>query len=158
MIDKVLFQSPTPSARVQALSPRAHSTPLEATSGLRDPEVRATGDVNAGNRALLKSLIIVAGHSVYVGRNGSDAENNDNWLLLPYQQVPGQATAFVEHIRLGVEVRGAHACSDLCQCWRIPPAHASVPGNAAMQYCQVLSACTAFIEHTNTTHRLWVIW
>jgi hypothetical protein len=42
---------------------------------------------------------------VYVGRNWDDAENNENWLLLPYQQAPGQAASFVEHIKIGVQVR-----------------------------------------------------
>jgi hypothetical protein len=49
-------------------------------------------------------LVVVAGHSVYIGSDFADARNNSNWYLVDYQRVPGAASSFVEHIKLGVEV------------------------------------------------------
>jgi hypothetical protein len=49
-------------------------------------------------------LVVVAGHSIYIGSNFLDAKNNSNWYLMDYQRVPGAASSFVEHIELGVEV------------------------------------------------------
>ncbi|GFH17244.1 uncharacterized protein HaLaN_13834 [Haematococcus lacustris] len=44
----------------------------------------------------------VAGHAVYVGKDYSEASLESSWFLEPYQQLPGEAQSFVEHIRLGV--------------------------------------------------------
>ncbi|KAJ9531692.1 hypothetical protein QJQ45_021837 [Haematococcus lacustris] len=52
--------------------------------------------------ARLKNLILVAGHAVYVGKDYSEASLESSWFLEPYQQLPGEAQSFVEHIRLGV--------------------------------------------------------
>lgn len=40
----------------------------------------------------------------YKTHNFTDPTDNDNWLLLSYQQKPGQAASFVEHIKMGVQV------------------------------------------------------
>ncbi|KAJ9531084.1 hypothetical protein QJQ45_000880 [Haematococcus lacustris] len=45
---------------------------------------------------------MVAGHAVYVGKDYSEASLESSWFLEPYQQLPGEAQSFVEHIRLGV--------------------------------------------------------
>mmetsp|Transcript_2434 Transcript_2434/g.6123 ORF Transcript_2434/g.6123 Transcript_2434/m.6123 type:complete len:262 (-) Transcript_2434:245-1030(-) len=51
----------------------------------------------------LRNLVVVAGHSVFVGSNFADAMAPENWYLEPYQQVPGQVESFVQHIQLGVQ-------------------------------------------------------
>ena len=50
-------------------------------------------------------LITCACACRYKTHNFSDPSDNDNWLLLPYQQRPGQAGSFVQHIKLGVQVQ-----------------------------------------------------
>ena len=51
----------------------------------------------------LKSLVLVACHSVYKGTDYSHPEDTSSWSLLEYQKkTPGQTHSFVEHIRLGV--------------------------------------------------------
>jgi len=56
----------------------------------------------------LKTLVLVACHSVYTGLDFSHPEDQSSWLLLDYQKVPGQTHSFLEHIKLGVE----HAAAD----------------------------------------------
>eukprot|EP00252_Welwitschia_mirabilis_P024343 TRINITY_DN7186_c0_g1_i1.p1 TRINITY_DN7186_c0_g1~~TRINITY_DN7186_c0_g1_i1.p1 ORF type:complete len:319 (+),score=30.41 TRINITY_DN7186_c0_g1_i1:320-1276(+) len=57
----------------------------------------------------LKNLVMVAGHSVYMGnkcgKGGGDGDEGA-WFLESYQRHPGQAATFVEHIKVGVEVAG----------------------------------------------------
>jgi hypothetical protein len=53
----------------------------------------------------LRSLVLVACHSVYTGLDFKHPEDASSWLLLDYQKdVPGQAHSFFEHIRLGVDL------------------------------------------------------
>ncbi|XP_024365745.1 uncharacterized protein C57A10.07 [Physcomitrium patens] len=52
----------------------------------------------------LRSLVMVAGHAVYTSSKCGKPEDEDSWFLEPYQKHPGQASTFVEHIKLGVEV------------------------------------------------------
>mmetsp|Transcript_6088 Transcript_6088/g.11221 ORF Transcript_6088/g.11221 Transcript_6088/m.11221 type:complete len:356 (+) Transcript_6088:170-1237(+) len=50
-----------------------------------------------------KDLVMVAGHSVYVGHDFQDAdEANSAWTLLTYQK--NQLSAFINHIKAGVEI------------------------------------------------------
>eukprot|EP01023_Acetabularia_acetabulum_P060163 TRINITY_DN7230_c0_g2_i1.p1 TRINITY_DN7230_c0_g2~~TRINITY_DN7230_c0_g2_i1.p1 ORF type:complete len:333 (-),score=36.41 TRINITY_DN7230_c0_g2_i1:55-1053(-) len=49
-------------------------------------------------------LVIVAGHSVYVGTNFSDAKNENNWFLEDYQKVEGQVQSFLQHMEMGVRI------------------------------------------------------
>jgi len=48
---------------------------------------------------------MVAGHSVFLGANASSYLAPSDWFLQPYQLAPGTIETFIEHIRLGVEVR-----------------------------------------------------
>lgn len=50
----------------------------------------------------LRSLVLVACHSVYTGLDFSHPEDQSSWLLLDYQKVPGQTHSFVQHIQLGI--------------------------------------------------------
>ena len=50
----------------------------------------------------LKSLVLVACHSVYTGLDFSHPEDSSSWYLLDYQKVPGQTHSFIQHIELGV--------------------------------------------------------
>jgi hypothetical protein len=69
-------------------------------------------------RLSFNHLVMVAGHSVYTGRNFADAKQNSNWFLVPYQQVPGTAESFVEHIEEGVKV---HVLMHrICLCMGVP--------------------------------------
>lgn len=57
----------------------------------------------------LRSLVMVACHSVYTGLDFTHPEDTSSWFLLDYQRdVPGQAHSFLEHIEMGV----AHAAAD----------------------------------------------
>lgn len=57
----------------------------------------------------LKTLVLVACHSVFTGLDFAHPEDLSSWYLLDYQKkVPGQTHSFVEHIKLGV----AHAAAD----------------------------------------------
>ena len=52
----------------------------------------------------LKSLVLVACHSVYTGLRFDDPEDTSAWALLEYQKsTEGQTHSFIEHILLGVE-------------------------------------------------------
>ena len=49
-----------------------------------------------------KNLIIVAGHSVYIGRDFNNIFDDNNWILFPFQK--GEPKLYVEHIRVGTEI------------------------------------------------------
>lgn len=52
----------------------------------------------------VKSLVLVACHSVFTGVDWRNAEDKNNWALLEYQRrTPGQVESFLEHIKLGVD-------------------------------------------------------
>jgi hypothetical protein len=54
-------------------------------------------------RADFRSCVTATMHVFrYISHDFSDPEDNRNWFLVSYQQKPGQAASFVEHIRLGV--------------------------------------------------------
>lgn len=50
----------------------------------------------------LKTLIIVAGHSIYIADDFDNPADDKNWFLLPYQK--GNPSYFIEHIHQGVEL------------------------------------------------------
>ncbi|KAL0045358.1 hypothetical protein WJX82_004782 [Trebouxia sp. C0006] len=50
----------------------------------------------------LRNLVLVACHAVFIGSDYNKAEDQDAWLLLDYQKVPGQAHSFIEHIQEGI--------------------------------------------------------
>lgn len=52
----------------------------------------------------LHSLVMVAGHSIYTSSSCGKFDSEDSWFLVPYQNNPGQAATFVEHIKVGVEI------------------------------------------------------
>ena len=49
-----------------------------------------------------KTLIIVAGHSVYVGKDFNDIYDDKNWFLFPFQK--GEQRFYIEHIKAGFEL------------------------------------------------------
>lgn len=51
----------------------------------------------------LKSLVVVAGHAVYMSSKCETPDEEESWALQPYQKHPGQASSFVEQIEAGVE-------------------------------------------------------
>lgn len=53
--------------------------------------------------AHLRSLVMVAGHSVYTSSDCGKIEKEDSWFLESYQKHPGQAATFLSHIQQGVE-------------------------------------------------------
>ncbi|XP_040995911.1 LOW QUALITY PROTEIN: uncharacterized protein C57A10.07-like [Juglans microcarpa x Juglans regia] len=63
-------------------------------------------DVVLGDYPLrdLRSLVMVAGHSVYTSSSCGKADKEDSWFLESYQKNPGQAATFVRHIQEGVEI------------------------------------------------------
>lgn len=50
----------------------------------------------------ISNLIIVAGHSVYTGKNFENVYDDSNWLLFPFQK--GEPVLYIEHIRIGCEL------------------------------------------------------
>ncbi|ONK57658.1 uncharacterized protein A4U43_C09F2750 [Asparagus officinalis] len=52
----------------------------------------------------LHNLVMVAGHSIYTSESCGKFEDESSWYLEPYQKNPGQASTFVEHIKVGVEI------------------------------------------------------
>ncbi|CAA7047801.1 unnamed protein product [Microthlaspi erraticum] len=56
--------------------------------------------------AHLKSLVMVAGHSVYTSSDCGKIEREESWFLESYQKHPGQAATFLSHIQEGVEAAG----------------------------------------------------
>lgn len=53
--------------------------------------------------AHLRSLVMVAGHSVYTSSDCGRIEKEESWFLESYQKHPGQAATFLSHIQQGVE-------------------------------------------------------
>ncbi|MCX8010746.1 MAG: hypothetical protein N3A61_06305, partial [Ignavibacteria bacterium] len=58
---------------------------------------------------MLKNLIIVAGHSVYIGKDFNNIEADSNWFLYPFQK--GEPKLYIEHIRKGCELAKADSNS-----------------------------------------------
>lgn len=53
----------------------------------------------------LRTLVLVACHSVYTGLDYAHPDAGSSWFLLDYQKgLPGQAHSFVQHIQLGIEM------------------------------------------------------
>jgi len=48
------------------------------------------------------SLVIVAGHSVYIGKDFENVFDDKNWYLYPFQK--GEPKLYIEHIKVGCEV------------------------------------------------------
>ncbi|MFN4111371.1 MAG: hypothetical protein ACK4G1_03790 [Ignavibacteria bacterium] len=49
-----------------------------------------------------KNLVIVAGHSVYTGKDFNNVFDDSNWLLFPFQK--GEPKLYIEHIKVGCEI------------------------------------------------------
>ncbi len=49
-----------------------------------------------------KNLVIVAGHSVYIGEDFNDVFEDSNWFLFPFQA--GEPKLYIDHIRTGCEI------------------------------------------------------
>lgn len=47
-------------------------------------------------------LIIVAGHSVYIGKDFKNVFDDSNWFLFPFQK--GEPKLYIEHIKVGCEI------------------------------------------------------
>lgn len=69
-------------------------------------EAPVATEMHSPAQRALSHLVMVAGHSVYTGASCkfSEARDNKNWFLVPYQRIPGTAESFVQHIQAGVEV------------------------------------------------------
>jgi hypothetical protein len=78
---------------------------LQSSCRWNNPNQEVNIEEYSPSRRKLDHLVMVAGHAVYIGTNFLEAKQNDNWFLMPYQQVPGTAESFVQHIRMGVTVR-----------------------------------------------------
>lgn len=50
----------------------------------------------------LENLVLVAGHAIYVGKENSDADHDEHWILKSFQK--GESSRYIEHIRFGVEL------------------------------------------------------
>jgi hypothetical protein len=70
-------------------------------SGIR-PRLEAFGASNSYSH--LRNLVMVAGHSVYTNSGCGEVEGDDAWFLESYQKHEGQASTFVQHINIGVQV------------------------------------------------------
>ncbi|KAG1666294.1 hypothetical protein FOA52_004775 [Chlamydomonas sp. UWO 241] len=75
--------------------------PPQAFTGGRkiDMMARAPEELPAAG---LRNLILVAGHAVYTGFDFHEAAKESSWFLESYQQIPGEAQSFLDHIQLGV--------------------------------------------------------
>lgn len=49
-----------------------------------------------------KNLVIVAGHSVYIGEDLKNVFDDSNWSLFPFQK--GEPKLYIEHIKTGCEI------------------------------------------------------
>ncbi|GMH36211.1 hypothetical protein BSKO_04079 [Bryopsis sp. KO-2023] len=75
-----------------------HTLPTQSSS-------RWAQKINSHERlGHINHLIVVAGHSVYIGHDFSASDQQESWYLESYQQIPGQVESILEHIRLGVEL------------------------------------------------------
>lgn len=73
-------------------------------TGKNLPVQDVSSDKSGHPLAHLKSLVLVACHSVYTGLQFEDLEDTSAWALLDYQKsTEGQTHSFIEHILLGVE-------------------------------------------------------
>ncbi|KAM7257511.1 hypothetical protein ACFE04_013252 [Oxalis oulophora] len=54
--------------------------------------------------AKLKNLVMVAGHSIYTSSSCGKVDDEDSWVLEPYQKIVGQAATFLSHVEKGVEI------------------------------------------------------
>ncbi|KAM7276558.1 hypothetical protein ACFE04_018424 [Oxalis oulophora] len=54
--------------------------------------------------AKLKNLVMVAGHSIYTSSSCGKVDDEDSWVLEPYQKIVGQAASFLSHVEKGVEI------------------------------------------------------
>jgi hypothetical protein len=77
---------------------------LQSCSGWNNPNREQDAADFSYSRRKLTHMIMVAGHSVYTGTDFTQAKDNSNWFLVPYQQIPGTAESLVQHIQMGVEV------------------------------------------------------
>ena len=50
----------------------------------------------------LDTLILVAGHAIYVASDFSNPSRDDSWLLQPFQK--GEPPSFIQHIEAGVSL------------------------------------------------------
>ena len=51
--------------------------------------------------SVLDHLVIVPGHAVWIGARAEEAEDEDSWLLAPYQRGRRRPSIFRAHISLG---------------------------------------------------------
>lgn len=60
--------------------------------------------MNKRDKSFMKftSLVIVAGHSVYIGKNFENVFDNSNWYLYPYQK--DEPKLYIQHIKVGCEI------------------------------------------------------
>jgi hypothetical protein len=56
----------------------------------------------------LKTLVLVAGHAVYVAPDFAEPQRDESWLLQPFQR--GEPPFYLEHIKKGIEL-AAHDAS-----------------------------------------------
>lgn len=96
-------------------------------------------------------LVIVAGHSVYIGADFSDAGNNSNWYLVDYQRKPGAAQSFVEHIRLGVQVR-SHTCGMRACCLTQSSSARRLQGPPGLSACSSAPTLKTLSTRVQATH------
>eukprot|EP00270_Netrium_digitus_P017028 TRINITY_DN6185_c0_g6_i1.p1 TRINITY_DN6185_c0_g6~~TRINITY_DN6185_c0_g6_i1.p1 ORF type:complete len:282 (-),score=47.48 TRINITY_DN6185_c0_g6_i1:177-1022(-) len=68
-------------------------------------------DPNDAAFSRAKNLIMVAGHSVYISTTCGETSTESSWFLEPYQQIPGQASTFIDHIRAGIMAAAADSDS-----------------------------------------------
>ncbi|KAH9954912.1 hypothetical protein BGW80DRAFT_1397374 [Lactifluus volemus] len=54
--------------------------------------------------SVLNHLVIVPGHAIWIGARADDAEDEDSWLLAPYQRGRGRPSIFRAHISLGSQI------------------------------------------------------
>lgn len=84
---------------------------MEANAGNRQPFLQAHSLQAPSQWSNASHLIVVAGHTVYVGTDmaGPQAETEKEWYLLDYQK--GQLAWFLSHIKRGVELAAADEAS-----------------------------------------------
>lgn len=57
----------------------------------------------------LKNLVIVAGHSIYIGKDFNDVLADENWCIFPFQK--GEPKLYIEHIKVGCEIAKSNPAS-----------------------------------------------
>jgi hypothetical protein len=63
--------------------------------------LKSSANPKAGWKGLDR-LIVVAGHAVYVGKDLSSADKDENWILKSFQK--GEPSCYIEQVKLGVEL------------------------------------------------------